>query len=140
MNHILRTLGTAAVLTIGLAFGLVACNTQNAVTDSARIALGVGFEAYASGYQPVLTLYSKLPYCGDPAQPPCRDRALYKKLYEADAAVAKCSKAAQESLASPTPDFVAITACIQHVEASKLVFVSPLAATASTPVLKGPTE
>ena len=138
MKTQLKTLGFASGAVIWLALALVGCNGLT-TTDAARTGLGYSLAAY-SGYQGLLLQYSKLPYCEEPAVAPCRDRKLYKKLYEADAAVAKCSKAAQESLASPTPDFVAITACIQHVEASKLVFASPLAATANTPVLKGPTE
>lgn len=144
MRKITMTMLAAPAMIVALAVGMVGCNSLGTgTTDAARVAVGIGFETYASGYQPVLALYAKLPYCGDPAVPPCKDRALYKKLYEADATVAKCAAAAQVSLASESPDFVAISACVQSVEASKLVFASPLAATANTPVpapkLKGTT-
>lgn len=127
MKIVLRTMAAASVLVVTLALGLAGCNSA-APTDAARTALGIGFTVYADGYQPVLKFYSSLPECGNPAQPPCKDKALYKKLYDADAAVAKCSAAAQASIASENPDYTLIAGCLRSVEASKLVFASPVAA------------
>lgn len=92
--------------------------------DKVRIGAGYAFDAYANLYQPLLKAYSKLPYCAEPAAPPCRDRALYKKLYDLDGAVVACAGSAQKSLASSSPDLFAITSCLQRVEEAKFAFAS----------------
>lgn len=113
----MRMILLAAVAAIGLA----GCQTSNPA-DAARITGAYAFTFYASVYQPMLAEYAKLPTCGTPAQRPCKDKALYTKLYAMDAAVADCAVAAQRSLSSEFPDFPLINACIQQVEVTKLEF------------------
>ena len=120
MKTQLKTLGFASGAVIWLALALVGCNGLT-TTDAARTGLGYSLAAY-SGYQGLLLQYSKLPYCEEPAVAPCRDRKLYKKLYDADAVAVACASAAQESLASQSPDFVTIAACIKTVEDAKFAF------------------
>ena len=83
MKTQLKTLGFASGAVIWIALALVGCNGLT-TTDAARTGLGYSLAAY-SGYQGLLLQYSKLPYCEEPAVAPCRDRKLYKKLYDADA-------------------------------------------------------
>lgn len=108
-----------AVLAGALALG--GCVTQSTV-DAARVTGAYAFTFYGSVYQPMLAEYAKLPTCGKPAKAPCKDAALYKRLYAMDAAVADCAVAAQKSLSSQFPDFPLINACIQQVEVTKLEF------------------
>jgi hypothetical protein len=103
------------------ALALAGCQTNSAV-DAARITGAYAFTFYGSVYQPMLMQYAKLPTCGTPAQAPCKDPVLYKRLYELDGAVAQCAAAAQASLSSSAPDFVMINGCIQQVELAKLEF------------------
>jgi hypothetical protein len=102
--------------------GLAGCQTSNSATDAARITGAYAFTFYGSVYQPMLAQYAKLPTCGTPAQPPCKDKELYRKLYALDAAVADCAVAAQRSLSSEFPDFPLINSCIQQVELAKFEF------------------
>lgn len=103
------------------ALALAGCVSQT-TSDAARITGAYAFTFYGSVYQPMLAQYAKLPTCGTPAQAPCKDPALYKKLYELDGAVAKCAVAAQTSLSTSMPDFVMINGCIEQVEMAKLEF------------------
>lgn len=118
---------TARAFIAGLfiASGLVACATfGQGANDKIRVTAGYAFDAYANLYQPLLKAYSKLPYCAEPAVAPCRDHALYRKLYDLDGAVVDCSDAAQKSLASQSPDLFAITSCLGRVEEAKFAFAS----------------
>jgi hypothetical protein len=120
MKTQLRTMFGASGVVIWLGLALVGCNGLT-TTDAARTGLGYSLAAY-SGYQGLLAEYAKLPYCEDPAVAPCRDRALYKKLYDADAVAVACAGAAQRSLETTSPDFVTIAACIKTVEDAKFAF------------------
>lgn len=125
MKKVLVTMGSASFAVVLLAFGLVACGSST--PDSLKTTLRIGFTAYAEGYQPALKFYSSLPSCGNPAQPPCKDKELYKKLYDADAAVATCAPAAVASINSETPDYSLIGECLTKIEQAKLTFAGPVA-------------
>ena len=113
----MRMILLAAVAAIGLA----GCQTSNPV-DAARVTGAYAFTFYGSVYQPMLAEYAKLPTCSATVKAPCKDAALYRKLYAMDAAVADCAVAAQQSLSSQFPDFPLINSCIQQVEVTKLEF------------------
>jgi len=119
------------LLALPLMLLLGACSVLQ--SDNTRVVVGDTFTAYTRLYQPVLIAYSKLPYCGNPAQPPCKDRELYSKLYYADAAAVACMSAAAESLASEAPDLGLITECISQVEVAKFNFVGKNLSTEVTP-------
>lgn len=106
-----------------IALGLLGCQSQSTL-DASRITAAYAFTFYASAYQPALAQYARLPTCSATVKAPCKDAALYKKLYELDGAVANCAVAAQLSISSETPDFPMINACIQQVEIAKLEFAS----------------
>lgn len=112
---------TAGALVVALWIGGCAATLDIGKSDTVRVTAGYAFDAYASLYQPLLKAYSSLPYC-QPAKAPCKDRALYRKLYDLDGAVVECADAAQKSIASPNPDLAAISACMHKVEDAKFAF------------------
>lgn len=113
----------AIQLTAFLAIALTACALlPKDQLDAAKVGAGYGLTVYATAYQPILAEYARLPYCAEPAAPPCRDRALYAKLYALDGAVAQCAVAMQATLASNSPDFTAVNECVKTIERAKLAF------------------
>jgi len=131
MKTITRGSIAAGLAVVILGVSLVGCALLPAKQlDAAKTATGYALTVYATGYQPILAEYAKLPYCGTPAVAPCRDRALYRKLYDLDGAVAQCSAAATATLASNSPDFALVNECVKSAEAAKLAFAGT--------ALKGP--
>jgi hypothetical protein len=125
MRTHLRVLFTATALVVALGVSLSSCALlPQKQLDAAKTATGYALTVYATAYQPILAEYARLPYCGEPAVAPCRDRALYKKLYELDGAVAQCSAAVTATLASNSPDFEAVNECVRQAEAAKLAFAT----------------
>lgn len=78
MNHILRTLGTAAVLTIGLAFGLISCAGNESALKAGKVTLA----AYETTQQAML-VYGSLDTCPQ-SKPFCKDHELWQKIKAAD--------------------------------------------------------
>ena len=78
MNHILRTLGTAAVLTIGLAFGLISCAGNQSALKTAKVTLS----AYETAQQGMI-IYGSLDTCPK-SKPICKDAKLWARIKAAD--------------------------------------------------------
>lgn len=79
MNHILRTLGAATVLTIGLAFGLVSCAGNESALKGGKVAL----TAYETTQQAMI-IYGSLDTCPK-SKPICKSHETWQKLKAADA-------------------------------------------------------
>lgn len=117
MKAVLITLSSAFVAVMLTACGLLQISegTQATLRDGVAKSL----TGYAEGYQPILAVYARLPTCGDPAQPPCKDKNLYRKLYALDGAVAECVMASVKALNENQTDLTGVAACLAKVDEAK---------------------
>lgn len=111
----------AILFALSLTPVFVGCALLGGFQDEARTSAAYTLTIYNKAWQPALHAYAKLDYCGSPAVPPCRDRALYRKLYDLDAAVAACAPAAIAALKSDL-DLSLVPDCVAKVEEAKAAF------------------
>lgn len=107
------------VAALSLVFLLAGCQTAGDAETHLRKSVAYSLTTYAVVWQPALITYSGLPYCDKVPSGPCKDRGLYKKLYEADAAVASCVPGAIQAVQSKGLDLSGVPACLQTIESAK---------------------
>ena len=107
------------VSALGLVLLLASCQSLGDSETHLRKSVAYSLTTYAVIWQPALITYSGLPYCDKVQSGLCKDRALYKKLYEADAAVAACAPAALEAVQTKGLDLSGVPACLQTIESAK---------------------
>lgn len=105
---------THTMLVVGAFIGLMGCAMLGLDQDSPKEVLYKAYSAYVKVYQPLLLGYDKLEYCGSPAKPPCKDKALYRKLYHADAAIMACGVTAKKAIWSDV-DYAAVEPCLTRI-------------------------
>lgn len=102
--------------------GISACALLGAgVSEKARVGAQYSMTMYAYVWQPALKVYGELKTCEEPAVAPCKDRALYSKLYKIDGAIAECAPAAVKALAE-NQDYSGLVKCMEKVEEAKIEF------------------
>ena len=124
MRTELRVLAIAGILVTGTACALFTQLAGPSATNTVRAASLAAMQTYHDSWQPLLAIYGGMSVCGSPAVPPCQDAKLYRKLYDADAAIATCSVAATAALSAVNPDMSGVSACLSQIGAQQSLIAS----------------
>lgn len=127
MRHPQRIYASTALF-LALAY-LGGCATIQSVfgpstTNTLRSASLAAMQTYHDSWQPLLNVYGSMAVCGSPAVPPCQDPKLYRKLYDADGAIATCSVAATAALSATNPDMTKVSACLAQIGVQQALIAS----------------